>query len=112
MFEYRTFDFPLGVQMTEAEFNQKIPELIKKLEEWWQETKEENELKLDDDGVFGGMPVIDSKAVMGASHVFEEIFGKKITAKDVQKGGYSSFDEFKSQMIEKFREKIFKKEEQ
>lgn len=98
--------------MTESEFNNKIPELEKKLLEWWQEAQEENELKLDDSNdVFSGMPVIDSKAVMGASHIFEEAFGKKITAKDVRKGGYSSFDDFKNQMIEKFREKLFKKEE-
>lgn len=55
-------------------------------------------------------PPLDSLRVVKGLLVIEEIIGRKVPVRFIKKGGYSTFDEFASDMVPKIREFMFGKQ--
>lgn len=119
MFENRTWKGYMAkkakIKIKLKDFVAKIKLVFKDLDKWW--AKESSREDLDDiftDDVkklpiFSTVPLIDSKVVMGASHIFEKHLNEKLDANDVRKGGYDSLDELKEDLSKKMKERLFGK---
>ena len=95
--------------ITKAEFDAVAAELRRDLEGWWEDEKDDLEADLpgtdpDTDGLWDGIPEIDSKAVVKASPVVRKHIGADLDPSLIRRGGYTSFDDLADDLLQKLRE--------
>src|SRR5882724_5660005 len=84
-----------------AEFRAKIPELVNAFSEWFAEA----EAPAGAGGsIISARPAIDSKRVLDATCVTEEVLGISLPAKLIRPGGYASCEEMVNDLIPKLEQ--------
>ncbi|TBA72916.1 hypothetical protein [Rhizobium ruizarguesonis] len=98
------------------QFDTKVPELLKRLSEWF-----DNEATLIDDviansapsgtggSVVSARPAIDSKRVVDATVITEEVLGIELPPEIIKPGGYESFQEMADHLVPMLK-RVFTKE--
>lgn len=94
-----------------VEFDAKLPELIKGLQDWFAEESASIDGSVEADAPAGtggsiieARPAIDSKRVLDATCVTEEVLGIKLPAKIIKPGGYMSCEEMVSDLVPKLKQ--------
>ncbi|MGG6898025.1 hypothetical protein [Rhizobium sp. BR 315] len=99
-----------------TQFDAKIPELLEKLSEWF-----ENEATSIDDvlansapsgtggSVVSSRPAIDSKRVVDATVITEEVLGIELPPEIIKPGGYENFQEMADHLVPLLK-RVFTKE--
>lgn len=95
----------------EAAFESKRAELIAKLRQWYDEETAPLDPELDTlarkgsgGSVLSGDPGINSKRVLDATFITEEVFGFELPPELIQPGGYDTFEELVSDIVPKLRD--------
>jgi hypothetical protein len=113
MFENRTWEpvMPAASADLSTEFRAKIPELVKAFTEWFAEEEAaidgavEAEAPAGAGGsIISARPAIDSKRVLDATCVTEEVLGIALPAKLIRPGGYASCEEMVNDLIPKLEQ--------
>ncbi|MGO8038237.1 hypothetical protein [Rhizobium leguminosarum] len=98
------------------QFDAKVPELLKRLSEWF-----DNEATSIDDviansapsgtggSVVSARPAIDSKRVVDATVITEEVLGIELPPEIIKPGGYESFQEMADHLVPMLK-RVFSKE--
>lgn len=96
-----------------AQFGKKLTTLKKELKEWFDKETESIDgaiVEAAPSGAGGSIisvgPAIDSKRVLDATQITEDIYGIPITGRIIKPGGYDSFEEMMSDLTPKL-EKAF-----
>jgi hypothetical protein len=112
MFDNRT-DEMMFIAGTKDEFATKQATLIKELKDWFDNETAAIDGSIvadapsgDGGSIIGNTPPIDSKRVLDATLIVEEVLGFELPAEIIQPGGYASFDEMVAHLIPQL-EKIF-----
>lgn len=98
------------------QFDKKLPDLLQRLSEWFDnETTSIDEVIANSaptgtgGSVVSARPAIDSKRVVDATVITEEILGIELPPEIIKPGGYDSFQEMADDLIPKLKQ-VFTKE--
>jgi hypothetical protein len=113
MFENRTWEMAMPDASADlaAKFAAKVPQLIKGFTDWFAEeeasidgTVEAQAPTGSGGSIISARPAIDSKRVLDATCVTEEVLGIKLPAKIIKPGGYASCEEMVSDLVPKLEQ--------
>jgi hypothetical protein len=91
--------------ITKTTFDAVKSDLRSDLKKWWEDESESFDAAVAGTAsVWGGMPEIDSKAVVKASPIIRKFVGGELDPRMIRKGGYSSFDDLVNDLLPKLRE--------
>ncbi len=102
-----------GIAERKAEFAAKLPSLIKGLEEWFEEETASIDGSVVDaapsgsgGSIISARPAIDSKRVVDATLVTEEILGIELPPEIIKAGGYESCEAMLDHIVPRL-ERVF-----
>lgn len=89
-----------------AEFDDKVPNLLQGLKDWF----EKEAASIDDivansapsgtgGSIVSGLPVIDSKRMVDATLITEEVLGIELPPEIIKAGGYETFEEMVDHLV-------------
>jgi hypothetical protein len=91
-------------KLSQAKFDQLVPELIHHLGQGLQQEKDDCALSELSSDPFWETPEVDSKTVAKMSPIVKDLTGFRINPRWIRKGGYDSIDEAVVHIISKIRE--------
>ena len=111
MFENRTYEIRfLTIAEKTREFDEALPTLMTAISEWYVEESEAIDGEIiagapagDGGSIVSKMQAIDSKRVLDASAITQEVLGIDIPPEIIKPGGYASVDELTSDLLPKLR---------
>jgi len=93
------------------EFALKVPDLEKGLRDWFEEESASIDGSVeagapagDGGSIISGLPAIDSKRVIDATLITEEVLGIELPPEIIKPGGYETFDEMINDIIPKLEQ--------
>ncbi|RWC33316.1 MAG: hypothetical protein EOS70_15120 [Mesorhizobium sp.] len=89
-----------------ADFDAKLPDLLQGLQDWF----EKEAASIDDivansapsgtgGSIISGLPAIDSKRIVDATMITEEVLGIELPPEIIKAGGYETFEEMVDHLI-------------